>query len=78
LAVDLDWQGKGYAASLLQFALRTALAASRHVGSLGVLTHPLDDELRAFYARWGFVDLPFDPRRAMFLRMADLEKSFGA
>ena len=77
LAVDLEWQGQGYATSLLQFALKTSLAASRHVGSLGVLTHPLGDPLRAFSARRGFVDLPFDPRRAMFVRMVDLAKSFG-
>ena len=75
LAVDRKWQGQGYAASLLRFALRTSLLASREIGSLGVLTHPLDDSLRAFYTRWGFCDPPFDPRRAMFVRMADLAKS---
>jgi hypothetical protein len=31
--------------------------------------------VRAFYSRWGFQDLPFDPRRAMIVRMADLEAS---
>jgi hypothetical protein len=28
-----------------------------------------------FYARWGFADLPFDPKHAMIARMVDLEKS---
>jgi GNAT superfamily N-acetyltransferase len=75
LAVNKDHHGKGYARSLLLFALRTALKASREVGSFGVITHPIDDEVRAFYRKWGFQDLPFDPRRAMIVRMVDLEAS---
>jgi len=45
------------------------------VGSFGVITHPIDDEVRAFYRKWGFQDLPFDPRRAMIVRMVDFEAS---
>ena len=75
LAMHLSHQGQGHARSLLQFALTAALRASREVGSFGVLTHPLGDEIRQFYRRWGFDDLPFDPRRSMILRMVDLEKS---
>lgn len=75
LAIHRNHQGKGYARSLLLFALRAALVASRDVGSFGVFTHPLDDAARGFYARWGFQDLPFDPRRAMIVRMVDLERS---
>jgi GNAT superfamily N-acetyltransferase len=78
LAVDSAFQGQGHAASLLLFALRTALVASETIGSMGVITHPLDDGVRGLYARWGFQDLPFDPRRAMLVRMADLRKSFGS
>jgi len=36
---------------------------------------PLDDALRAFYAKSGFTDLPGDPRRAMIVRMLDLEQA---
>jgi GNAT superfamily N-acetyltransferase len=75
LAVHKDQQGKGHARSLLLFALRTALGASREIGSFGVITHPIDDQVRAFYSRWGFQDLAFDPRRAMIVRMVDLELS---
>ena len=75
LAVDKDYHGRGYASSLLIFALRTALRASRDVASWGVLTHPLDESVRGFYARYGFQDLPFDSHRAMVLRMADIERS---
>lgn len=77
LAIDRAHQGQGHAASLLGFALGAALRAADVVGSVGVITHPLDDALRAFYAQWGFEDLSFDPRRAMMVRMADLRKSFG-
>ena len=75
LAIDRAHQGRGHARSLLHFALATALRASRDIGSFGVITHPLDEAVRAFYARWGFEDLPFDPQRAMIVRMIDLEKS---
>lgn len=75
LAVHKDHQGHGHARSLLLFALRTALRASQVIGSFGLITHPVDDSARAFYRRWGFVDVPFDPRKAMIIRMVDLEKS---
>lgn len=78
LAVDVAHQGQGHAASLLVFALRTALAASESIGSAGMLIHPIDDAVRRFYARWGFADLPYDPRRAMLVRMVDLRASIGA
>lgn len=76
LAVDRDYQKQGHAVSLLQFALETAIHAADAVGSVGVVTHPLDEEVRSFYSRWGFQDLPFDSRKAMFVRMADLRKAF--
>ena len=76
LAVDRAWQGQGLADSLVQFALRAALKAAESVGSLGVITHPIDDAIRPLYERWDFIDLPFDPRRAMIVRMADVERTF--
>ncbi len=78
LAVDSAWRGQGHGLSLLQFALRTALKASNSVGSTAVIAHPLDESLRRFYARWGFIDLPFDPQRAMITRMADIRRRLEA
>lgn len=75
LAVHRDFHGRGYAQLLLLFALRTSLRASQDVASWGVITHPLDDAVRKFYARHGFQDMPFDPHRAMVVRMADLQKN---
>ena len=77
LAVDKNFQKQGHAASLLLFALKSALRASEIVGSMGVIAHPLDDGVRGFYRRWGFQDLPFDPRRAMMVRMVDLQRSLA-
>jgi predicted N-acetyltransferase YhbS len=76
LAVDNSMQGRRLATALMQFALMTAVRAADFVGSIGVITHPLDDDVRSFYARWGFRDLPFDPRRTMMVRMVDLRRAF--
>ena len=54
------------------FALTTAVWLSKEIGCFGVLTHPLDDEVRAFYGHFGFETLPFDPKRSMIVRIADL------
>ena len=75
LAVHKDHQGQGHAAALLLYALKAAFTVSTSIGAIGVITHPLDDNVRAFYANYGFQDLPFDPHRAMIVRMMDLKKS---
>ncbi len=75
LAVDRRYQGRGYATALMLFALKTALRLSAEIGCFAVITHPLDDEVRGFYRRFGFTDLPFDPRRSMIVRIAELMAS---
>lgn len=75
LAVDKDYQKQGHAASLLLFALKTALRGADTIASSGVVTHPLNEDVRGFYRAWGFEELPFDPGRAMFIRMVELRKS---
>jgi predicted N-acetyltransferase YhbS len=75
LAVDRQYQGRGYARSLMLFALNTAVRLSEQIGCFCVLTHPLDDEVRAFYRGFGFEDLPFDPSRSMAVRITDLVRS---
>jgi predicted N-acetyltransferase YhbS len=73
LAVDRRHQGRGHARSLMFFALTTAVRFSREIGCFCVLTHPLDDGVRAFYRSFGFEDLPFDPTGSMAVRIVDLE-----
>ncbi|AZO00239.1 N-acetyltransferase [Mesorhizobium sp. M9A.F.Ca.ET.002.03.1.2] len=78
LAVDRRYQGRGYGRSLLLFALRTAVRFSSEIGCFGVLTHPLDEAVRGFYRDFDFQDLPFEPKRSMIVRIADLRQSgFG-
>jgi len=75
LAVDRRCQGRGYARSLMFFALTTAVRFSKDIGCFCVLTHPLDDGVRAFYRSFGFDDLTFDPVRSMAVRIIDLERN---
>jgi len=77
LAVHKDHQAQGHARSLLLFALRTSLRLAQDIGCFGVITQPIDDTVRGFYARWGFQDLPFDSKRAMIVRMVDLRLSLA-
>lgn len=78
LAVDVRFHRLGLGQSLLSFALATAVRLSSEIGCFGVITHPLDDALRAFYGRFGFETLPFDPRRSMVVRIPDLRRAgFG-
>ena len=72
LGVDRDFQGFGHAASLIRFALVAAVRASTQVGSFGVITQPLDEELQDFYAKWGFQALPLVPGRTMIVRMSSI------
>jgi GNAT superfamily N-acetyltransferase len=76
LAVDQDYQGQGHAADLMRYAFKAALHVSGTIGAVGVLTHPLDDAAREFYRQFDFEDLPFDPRRAMIVRMVNLRRQF--
>ena len=75
LAVDIGYQKRGIAKSLLRFAFDATLRFSSDIGCFGVLTHPLDDEVRAFYRRFDFHELPFDPKRSMIVRTIDLKRS---
>ena len=75
LAVDKKHQGMGCARSLLLFALRTAVQFSRNIGCFAVVTHPLDEDVRTFYRRFGFEDLPFDPKSSMAIRIVELERN---
>jgi GNAT superfamily N-acetyltransferase len=75
LAIDQHHHGRGYARSLMWFALTTAVRLSKDVGCFGVLTHPIDDAVRQFYGRFGFQELPGDPQRSMIVRIVDLERN---
>ena len=54
------------------FALTTAVQVSKSLGCACVLTHPLDDGVRAFYEAFGFENMPGDPDASMAVRIKDL------
>ncbi len=75
LAVDLKYQRHGLAKSLLFFAYKTAVQVAEKTGCYCLITHPVDDNAKAFYQHWGFVENPVDPDGSMIIRIADLKKS---
>jgi ribosomal protein S18 acetylase RimI-like enzyme len=72
LAVDIGHQRKGHSLLLVRYAMEAALEAFQKVGSLLLLTQPLDDNACNFYDRLGFTELLNHPKRSMYLRMVDL------
>ncbi|WP_022951493.1 GNAT family N-acetyltransferase [Leucothrix mucor] len=75
LAVDTTYQGAGISKSLLAAAFSYAVKASNIIGGFALLTHPLDEDIRAFYSHWGFQLLDADPRGSMYIRICDLKAS---
>lgn len=76
LAVDLDFQGRGLGASLLQHATVRALEAAETIGIRAVLVHALGEDVVPFYERFGFTRFP-DQSRTLFLLTADARATLG-
>jgi GNAT superfamily N-acetyltransferase len=74
LAIDQSFQGQGLGALLLVDALKRCVETSYKLGSFAVVVDPVNQEATAFYAKFGFVELP-DSKR-MFLSMKTVEKLF--
>ncbi|WP_246671592.1 GNAT family N-acetyltransferase [Mesorhizobium sp. B2-4-12] len=60
LAVGLDWQGKGIGGGLLRDAILRSLQAADIAGIRAVVVHAKDDNARALYGRYGFIQSPTD------------------
>lgn len=67
LAVDRSYQGRGLGFSLLQDAVRRAIAVAEHAGIRALLTHPIDAQADAFYRRFGFESTPGNDRQLILL-----------
>jgi GNAT superfamily N-acetyltransferase len=61
LAVSLDWQRKGVGGGLLRDAILRTLQAADIAGIRAFTVHAKNDNARAFYTRYGFVESPTDP-----------------
>ena len=58
LAVHRNVHGKGWGRILLVDAIRTAYKASLNIGAYAVAVHALDVQAKAFYEKYGFVQMP--------------------
>jgi GNAT superfamily N-acetyltransferase len=76
LAVARDRQGRRLGSRLLAEALRMAVAASDAVAARLLVVEAIDDDAAAFYRRWGFVDVPENPRR-LYRKVSDVRRSLG-
>lgn len=77
LAVDNSLKGQGVGAALLKDALGRAVAASDAIGGRVLVVHAIDAQAKAFYQRFGFVELP-DADGAglhLYLRISDIRAS---
>lgn len=70
LAVDQEFAGRGLGVSLLQHATVRALEAADALGVRAILVHAINDDVVAFYARFGFTVFP-DARRTLHLLTKD-------
>ncbi len=65
LAVDVDFQGQGIGAGLLQDAVFRALNAANDIAARVLLCHAIDDDARGFYVRHGFLQSPVEDLTTM-------------
>jgi ribosomal protein S18 acetylase RimI-like enzyme len=73
LAITKKFQGQGLASGLMLFAIKSVQQAAELIGCHGLVTQPINDDVRAFYRNFDFDGLPQDPKRAMILRIADIK-----
>lgn len=75
LAVSVDFRGQGFGEVLLMDALYRSLKLSEQIASTSVVVDANDDAARAFYRKYGFIELPKIDKR-LFLPMATIDQLF--
>ena len=75
LARSLEFRGRGVGELLLMGALKRALDHSKAVASVAVVTDGKDEVVKAFYQRYGLIELPA-PVNRLFLPMKTIEQMF--
>jgi GNAT superfamily N-acetyltransferase len=76
LAVARHHQARRLGSRLLAEALRLAVGASDAVAARLMVVDAIDDAAAAFYRRWGFIDVPENPRR-LYRKVSDIRRSLG-
>lgn len=74
LAIEKRFQGSGFGKILLIDALKRSYGISHQVGSFGVIVDPIDNEARAFYKKYDFIELP--DSKKMFIATQTLKELF--
>ena len=68
MGVDKEAQGQGLGKALLVNAIRRSVIASNDIGAVAVEVHAASDNARAFYEKYGFVQMQDSPNH-LFLSM---------
>jgi GNAT superfamily N-acetyltransferase len=71
MGVDTRLKGHGLGRALIKDALQRMLQASTIIGARAVLVHAIDEEVRPFCLKYGFVAYPADSR-TLFLPIETL------
>ena len=71
LAIDKNRQGEGLGKILLVDALKRSRDSSRIIASFAVVVDPIDEEARAFYLHYGFIELPDSGKMLISMRTFD-------
>ena len=61
LAVDVHWQGRGIGVGLLKDVVARSLYVAKKIDVRALLVHSLNEQVKKFYARYGFTELTIDP-----------------
>lgn len=67
LAVSRRDQGRGIGTGMLRDAVRRTLLIGEQAGIRALLAHPIDDEAKRFYLRFGFIVSPLRDRQLLLL-----------
>lgn len=70
LAIDEEYQGMGLGYSLLQHATARALEAAEVIGIRALLVHAVNDDVVAFYEKFGFAQFP-NQKHTLYLLTSD-------
>jgi GNAT superfamily N-acetyltransferase len=76
LAVDRDHQRNRLGSRLLGEALRRAVQTSDVIAARLVVVDAIDDDAAEFYRRWGFINVPANPKR-LFRKISDIGRSLN-
>jgi predicted GNAT family N-acyltransferase len=76
LAIDTRQQKKGLGATLLAHALQRALESSRSVAAYAVVVDAIDEEAKAFYLKYGFIEMT-DDKLHLMMHMRKVRETFA-